>query len=306
MKINQKRIVLAGGSGFLGTALARELVARNYEVVVLTRAPKKRVDGVKEFEWDGKNLGEWIKFLDGAEAVVNLAGRSINCRHTPENLREIIDSRVNSVNAVGAAIYHVAQPPKVWIQSGSLAFYGDLADEWCDENSPQRPGTAIEICRQWENAFDAAKTPKTRKVLLRIGLVLARDEGLLLVLSKLTKWFLGGRVGSGKQFMSWIHNADMNHMFLDVIENEKLSGTFNATAQNPATNEEFMRELRRALHRPWSPPAPEWAVKIGSRFLKTEASLALTGRRCVPKRFLESGFQFQFPELRGALADIYK
>jgi uncharacterized protein len=306
MKANRKRIVLAGGSGFLGHALSKELLARNYEVVVLTRAPKIRADGVKEVEWDGQHIGEWIQHLDGAEAVVNLAGRSVNCRHTPENLREIIDSRVNSVTAVGSGIYHVAQPPKVWVQSGSLAYYGDLTDEWCDENSPQKSGTAIETCQQWENAFNAAKLPKTRKVLLRIGLVLARDGGLLTVLSKLTKWFLGGCVGSGEQFISWIHLADMNRMFLDVIENEKLSGVFNATGPNPATNEEFMRELRYALHRPWSPPVPEFAVKIGARLMKTEASLALTGRRCAPKRFLENGFQFQFPELHNALADIYK
>lgn len=306
MNVPKKRIVLAGGNGFLGRGLSRELRLRNYEVIVLTRTPKMRVDGVKEIEWDGKHLGEWIKFVDDAEAIVNLTGRSVNCRHTPENLREIIDSRVNSVNAIGAAIYHVAQPPKVWVQSGSLAYYGDLADESCDEDSPQKPGTAVEICRQWENAFEAAKTPKTRKVLLRIGLVLARDGGLLSVLSKLTKWFLGGRVGSGKQYMSWIHIADMNRMFLDAIENEKLSGVFNATGPNPVTNKEFMFELRRSLHRPWCPPAPEFAVKIGSRLMKTEASLALTGRRCTPKKFLENGFKFKFPKLADALANIYK
>jgi len=305
MNANRKRIVIAGGSGFIGTALAKELSRRNYEVIVLTRSPKLRADGVKEMEWDGEHIGEWIKFLDGAEAVVNLTGRSVNCRHTPENLREIIDSRVNSINAVGAGIYHIAQPPKVWVQSGSLAFYGDLADEWCDENSPQKPGTAIEICRLWENAFNAAPAPKTRKILLRIGFVLARDGGALSVLSKLTKWFLGGRVGSGKQFISWIHVADMNQMFIEAIENEKLSGAFNATGPNPVTNEEFMRELRYALSRPWSPPAPEWAVRIGSRLMKTEASLALTGRRCSPKRFLQSGFQFEFSKLRRAFGDIY-
>ncbi len=306
MNANKERIVLAGGSGFLGHALSKELLARNYEVIVLARAPKMRADGVKEVEWDGRHIGEWIQYLDGAEAIVNLTGRSVNCRHTPENLREIIDSRVNSVTAIGAAIFHVARPPKVWVQSGSLAYYGDLADEWCDENSPQSAGTAIEICRLWENAFNAANLPKTRKVLLRIGLVLAPDDGLLAVLSKLTKWFLGGRVGSGRQYMSWIHVADMNRIFLDAIKNEKLSGAYNATGPNPVMNEEFMYELRCALHRPWSPPAPEFAVKIGSRLMKTEASLALTGRRCAPKRFLENGFQFQFPELHGALSDIYK
>jgi uncharacterized protein len=306
MNGSRKRIILAGGSGFLGATLADKLLKRDYEVVVLTRKPRERRDGAREVAWDGAHIGGWISFLEGAEAVVNLAGRSVNCRHTPENLREIIDSRVNSVRAVGAAIHHVARPPRVWVQAGSLAFYGDLGDQWCDENSPSARGTAVEICRLWENGFNAASASNTRKVLFRIGIVLSREGGALPVLGQLTKWFLGGRVGSGKQFISWIHVADMNRMFLDAIEKEDLNGVGNATSPNPVTNQEFMRELRRALHRPWSPPAPEWAVRIGSRFMNTEPSLALTGRRCAPRRLLDRGFRFQFPHLRGALADIYE
>ena len=303
--MNKKRVVLAGGSGFLGRALTRTLLDRSCEVVVLTRTPRECADGVREVEWDAEHLGEWIRFLDGAEAVVNLTGRSVNCRHTPENLREIIESRVHSVGAVAGAIYHVTRPPRVWVQAGSLAFYGDRGGEWCDENSPPKVGTAVEICQRWENAFHTASAPKTRKVLFRIGIVLARDAGALSVLGKLARWFLGGRVGSGQQYLSWLHLADMNRMFLDALEREELAGTFNACAPNPVTNREFMRELRRALHRPWSPPAPGWAVHFGSRLLRTEPSLALTGRRCAPKRFLESGFKFQFAGLRAALQDIY-
>ncbi len=303
--MNKKRVVLAGGSGFLGRALAAELLKRDYDVVVLTRAPRERGDGVKEMEWDGEHVGEWIQFLEGAVAVVNLAGRSVNCRHTPENLREINESRVNSVSAVAAAIYHVTHPPRVWVQAGSLAFYGDTADHWCDENTPSGEGEATETCKLWENAFDNAPAPKTRRVLLRIGIVLGRDGGALSVLGKLARWFLGGAVGSGRQYISWIHLADMNRMFVEAIEREDLAGTFNATTPNPVTNAEFMSELRRALHRPWSPSAPEWAVRFGSMLMKTEPSLALTGRRCAPKRFLDSGFKFQFTELRAALKDIY-
>jgi hypothetical protein len=303
--MNKRRVVLAGGSGFLGRALARPLLDRDYEVVVLTRTPRERADSVREVEWDGEHVGEWIQYLDGAEAVVNLTGRSVNCRHTPENLREIIESRVNSVGAVAAAIYHVTRPPRVWVQAGSLAFYGDLGGEWCDENSPSKPGAAVEICRLWEKAFNTASAPKTRKVLFRIGIMLARDGGALSVLGKLTRWFLGGAAGNGRQYVSWIHITDMNRMFLEAIEREELTGTFNACTPNPVTNAEFMRELRRALHRPWSPPAPEWAVRFGSRLMQTEPGLALTGRRCAPKCFLESGFKFQYPELRAALKDIY-
>ena len=189
MNIAKKRVLLAGGSGFLGQSLAAELLARNYEVIVLTRSPRGRSDGVREVEWSGAHMGEWIKFLDGADAVVNLAGRSVNCRHTPENLREINESRVNSVRAIALALERVKNPPRVWVQSGSLALYGDTDDRWCDENAPVGQGEAAETCKLWENAFDSANAPKTRKVLLRIGFVLGRDGGALSVLGKLTKGF---------------------------------------------------------------------------------------------------------------------
>src|ERR1019366_4453821 len=301
-----RKIILAGGSGFLGQSLAKELLKRNYEVVVLTRRPRERGDGVREVEWSGAHVDEWINFLDGADAIVNLTGRSVNCRHTPENIHEINESRVNSVRAISLAFDHVKNPPRVWVQSGSLALYGDTDDRWCDENAPVGQGEAVETCKLWEGAFNSANAPETRKVLLRIGFVLDRDGGALSVLGNLAKWFLGGAVGSGRQYISWIHLADMNRIFLDAIEREDLSGAFNATGPNPSTNAEFMRELRRALHRPWSPPVPVWAVHFGSWLMQTEPSLALTGRRCAPKKFMDAGFKFQFPELRGALADIYK
>ena len=303
--MNKRRIVLAGGSGFLGRSLARKLLKKNYEVVVLTRSPEERQDGIAETGWNGKSLGDWVQFVDHAYAIVNLTGRSVNCQHTPENLREINESRVNSVNTLAAAIHNVAHPPHVWVQAGSLAFYGDLADEWCEENTPSGQGGAVETCRLWENAFKIVPLANTRRVLLRIGLVLARHGGALSVLGNLTKWFLGGAAGNGRQYVSWVHLADMNQMWMDSIERDDLVGVFNATAPNPVTNAEFMRELRRAMYRPWCPPAPVWAVRLGSRLMKTEPSLALTGRRCTPLHFLEKGFKFQYPELADALADIY-
>lgn len=303
--MNKKRVVLAGGSGFLGRAIAKELLARDYEVVVLTRSPRKQTDAVKEVPWDGKNSGEWIRFLDGAEVVVNLAGRSIQCRYTPENLRELVSSRVDSVLAIAAAMSQVTQPPRVWVQAEAIGFYGDPKDRLCDENSPAGSDTLAGICQPWEAAFNSASAPKTRRALLRIGFVLGRDGGALPVLAGLAKWFLGGTVGSGKQFISWIHVADLTRMFIEAIERDDLSGTFNAVSPNPVTNRWFMRELRRALHRPWSPPAPEWAVKLGSRLMGTEPSLALGGCRVAPKRFLEAGFKFQFPELSGALRNLF-
>ena len=304
--MNKKRVVLAGGSGFLGRELAKRLLLKNYEVVVLTRSPRPREDGILETAWNGKSLGDWVQHLDDAHAVVNLAGRSVNCRHTPENVREINESRINSVNAVAAAIHNVAHPPRVWVQAGSLAFYGDLDDQWCEEGAPSGEGTLVETCRLWENAFKAVPLANTRRVWLRIGLVLARDGGALSVLGKLTRWFLGGAAGSGRQYVSWIHLADINQMLMESIERDAITGVFNATGPYPVTNAKFMSELRRALHRPWCPPAPVWAVRLGSWWMQTEPALALTGRRGAPGRFLKLGFKFQFPELRGALKNIYQ
>jgi uncharacterized protein len=301
--MNLKRIVLAGGSGFIGQSLAKALLARGYEVVVLTRSPRTGT-GFREIEWDGAHIGEWIKFLDGAEAVVNLAGRNVNCPHTPENLREILESRVNSVRTIALSFAHVKTPPRVWVQASAVGFYGDTKDRLCDESSPTGNDALAGVCKSWEDAFNSADTPKTRRAVLRIGFVLGKNGGALPVLSKLTKCFLGGRAGNGRQFISWIHIADLAKMFIETIERENLSGTFNAVGLNPEMNRFFMRELRRALFRPWSPPVPEFAVRLGARWMESEPSLALSSQCCAPIRFLEAGFEYQFSKLRPALENL--
>jgi len=301
---HKKRVVLAGGSGFIGRSLAKELLARNYEVVVLSRSPREHSDGVREVEWNGIHIGEWIQHLNGAEAVVNLAGRNINCPHNRKNILEIAQSRLNSVRALAGALGHITHQPRVWVQASAIGFYGNQGDQVCTEETPNGADKLAEVCREWENAFNSAVMPKTRRVLLRIGVVLGRDGGALPVLARITRCFLGGAAGSGKQYISWIHQSDLNRMFLEAIERKDLAATFNATSPYPVMNKEFMCELRRALHRPWSPPAPVWAVRLGSWLMQTESSLALSGCRCAPQRFLEALFRFQFPDLAGALKDI--
>lgn len=299
-----KKVILPGGSGFLGHSFATDLVEAGYDVIVLTRAATKYKGPGRAVEWDGKNAAEWAREFDGAAAVVNFTGKSVNCRYTPANRQEINESRVDSVRAVDRATMACQNPPRVLIQAASLAVYGDAGDRICDESAPPGNGFPVETCLLWENAFNEGNTPGTRRVLFRIGFVLGRDGGALAVLGKLTRRFLGGTVGSGKQYISWLHIADLNRMFRRAMECDKISGVYNATGPQPVTNREFMRALRRVLHRPWSPPAPAWAVKIGSWFIGTEACLALTGRRCVPKRLVDEGFEFKFPELDGALQDV--
>lgn len=298
------RIVIAGGSGFIGSALARTFTRLGYEVVILTRFPRERFDGVREVLWNGLHIGEWVEEFDGAAAVINLAGKSINCPHTPENLHEIHESRMNSVYAVAAAIKHVKVKPGVWVQASAIGFYGDTGDNICTETAPAGTSDLAKICIDWEGLTAAAERPLIRKVVLRIGFVLGKDGGALPVLGTLARLFLGGAAGSGRQYISWIHIADLAKMFVTVIEKEKFCGAFNAVSPDPVTNAEFMAALRRALGRPWSPPVPAFAVKLGARLMGGEPSLALSSHRCYPAQFKEAGFQFQFPELAPALQDL--
>jgi uncharacterized protein (TIGR01777 family) len=216
---------------------------------------------------------------------------------------------VNSVQAIAQSIPHVniphiKQPPRTWVQASAVGFYGDTKDRLCDETSPVGTDALAGVCKQWEDAFNSVEVPDMRRVLLRIGFVLGRHGGALPVLEKLTRYYLGGSVGNGRQFISWIHLEDLTRMFVAAIEREDLSGTFNAVGASPVTNAEFMRELRHALHRPWSPPAPEFAVRLGAHFMKSEPSLALSSQCCAPVRFLEAGFEFNYSKLRPALENL--
>jgi uncharacterized protein (TIGR01777 family) len=300
-----KRVILAGGSGFVGRALAPVLAAKGYHVVALGRGAPQRKEGVDYLQWDGKTVGNWSSALEGAAAVVNLTGKNINCRHTLENRREIIRSRVDSVRVLGNAIALCATPPVVFVQASGVGYYGDTGEQVADEKTSPGDDFPGQVCREWEGAFNALDLPGTRKVILRLGVVLGRDGGALPVLEKLTRWFLGGAVGSGRQFISWIHVADLIHLFVSTIERPELVGVFNATTPGAVTNREFMRELRRALHRPWSPPVPAPFVRAGAWLMGSEGDLALLSSRCAPRRFLEHGIQFQFPTLREVFANLY-
>lgn len=306
--MNKGKVILAGGSGFLGRSLARHLLDAGYDdVVVLTRsdAATDRA-GVRHVTWDGKTQGEWSRELDGAVAVINLAGRNVNCRYNAANRREIVESRVDSVRAIGTAIRACANPPTVLIQAATLAILGDAGDAIRDESAAPGVGFSPDVAKAWEAAFNESITPNTRRILLRISFALGRDGGALGTLATLTRCFLGGTVGTGRQYISWIHVDDLCRLMIWAIENDHAKGLYNATAPNPVTNAEFMRELRGALHRPWSPPAPSWAVRVGAFFLRTEPELALWGRRGIPKRLVDEGFAFRFPELRDALRDLYE
>ena len=304
---NIPRVVIAGGSGFLGRRLAAILTARDYKVVILTRNASVSTDpNIDEEPWDAKSLGPWCRSLDGAAAIVNLTGKSVNCRPTPENRRQILNSRIDSVEVLGRAVRDCATPPPVWVQASSMAIYGNTGDREITETAPAAEGYPADVCVQWEEVLGHAALPTMRWVTMRIGLVLGREGGALPVLERLTKWGLGGSVGSGKQWVSWIHCADMDQLFVRAIEDPDMAGAYNTGSPMPLTNRDFMKTLRQVLRRPWSPPAPVFAVRMGSYVMGVDPNLALTGRRCLPERLLREGFIFQFPELEDALNNLYK
>ncbi|MGA9175499.1 MAG: TIGR01777 family oxidoreductase [Thermoactinomyces sp.] len=302
---HSKKVVLAGGSGFLGQSLANALLERGYEVVILTRSPSAVREGIQYVQWDGETLGNWVKEIETCAALINFTGKSVNCIYTKKNREEIISSRVNSVRVLHQAIANCANPPEVFIQAGSLAIYGNTTRE-CDENASYGNGFSVDVCKQWEEEFFKRPLPHTRQVLFRIGFALGKNGGALEPLEKLVKFHLGGTIGSGKQYISWIHIEDLNQMFLTAIENSKIIGIYNATGPNPTTNKVFMKTLRNVLEKSWAPPAPAPLVWLGAYLIMRAApELALTGRNCIPKRMIEHGFSFTYSNLEEALNEIY-
>jgi uncharacterized protein (TIGR01777 family) len=303
--VTARRLVLAGGSGFLGQCLARDFLAAGGEVDVLTRSPGANILG-RAVAWDGSTAGDWARVLEGATAVVNFTGKSVNCRYTGSNRRAILESRLRPVEALGRALMECKNPPPTWVQAASLAIYGNPGERVCDETAPPGSGFSVEVCRRWEEAFNSQEVGSTRKVLLRIGFVLGAGGGALEPLARLARLGLGGPAGSGRQYISWLHVADLNRMIGWAIDSRDAIGTYNSTGPNPVTNREFMGALRRAVGRPWSPPVPAWMVGIGAWAMQTEPELILTGRRCVPRRLAEQGFDFKHPTLDAALAGILR
>jgi uncharacterized protein len=307
----KRRIILAGGSGFLGKALVQHFVARGDEVIVLTRSPRERSDGAKEVVWDAKSLGEWIKWIEGAEVVINLAGKSVDCRYNEPNRKAIINSRVDSTRILGEAIAKCQQPPRVWLNSSSATIYRHTFDKLMDESgetgaTPEaKDEFSIEVIRAWERALDEAQTPATRKVAMRITLVFGRDGGVFPVLRRLARLGLGGKMGSGRQYVSWIHVTDFLRAVEWLVDKDELNGPVNLAAPNPLPNREMMRLIRDACGVPFGLPATEWMLEVGAFLIRTETELIIKSRRVVPGRLLGSGFKFQYPDFPGALRNLF-
>jgi uncharacterized protein (TIGR01777 family) len=307
------KIVIPGGTGQVGNILARAFHEAGHSVVVLSRRPSKAPWRVAA--WDAETLGDWKEELEGADAVINLAGQSVNCRYHPQNRRAIKESRVNSARVVGEAISKAHRPPGIWLQMSTATIYAHRYDAPNDEVNgilggaePDAPDTwrfSIDVATSWEQAVDEKMVPDTRKVKMRAAIVLSPNEGGVFdTLLRLVRYGLGGRAGNGNQYVSWIHYEDFVNAVNWIIEHDNLEGVVNLAAPNPLPNAEFMRALRDAWGSPFGLPATELMLEAGAFFLRTETELILKSRRVVPGRLLESGFTFKFPTWAEAALDL--
>jgi len=307
------RVVIPGGSGQVGTLLARAFHADGHDVVVLSRRPTPQPWRV--VAWDGATLDTWQRDVDGSDVVVNLTGRSVNCRYNAANRREIMESRIASTRVIGDAIGRASHPPPLWLQASTATIYAHRFDAANDEGSGVLGGTernapdtwrfSIDVARAWERTCDEAVTPATRKVLLRSAITMSVDEGGAFdALLGLVRHGLGGAAGTGRQFVSWIHGEDFVAAVRWLIEQRDIDGAVNLASPRPLPNAEFMRVLREAYGVPFGLPAGDWMLEIGAAFMRTETELVLKSRRVVPQKLLERGFTFKFPEWSEAAADL--
>lgn len=305
----QLRVALVGGSGHIGTLLARHFHQQRHEVCVLARTTFSGPWRV--VAWNGVQLGDWVKTLDGADVVINLAGRSVDCRYSAANKAEILESRIRSTKILGQAIQTLSSPPSVWLNASTATIYRHAMDRPMDEETGELGGTeagapdtwrfSIEVAKRWEETFFATNTPNTRKVALRSAMTMSPDHGGVFdSLLRLVRFGMGGRMGSGQQYVSWIHEMDFVRAVEFLIAKKTIDGVVNVASPNPVTNEEFMKTLQQAWGIRIGLPATEQMLKIGAIFLRTETELILKSRRVVPARLLREGFTFEFPEWRAA------
>lgn len=290
-----KKVVIAGGTGFIGNYIANRFKEESYDVLIVSRSPG-------HVSW---NPLELEKAIDNSELVINLAGKSINCRNNPENRKVLLDSRIEPTILIGNAVLACANPPKLWINASATGIYKPSEVHPSTENETDL-GTDFlaQLVHEWEKVFFGFQLPKTRQIALRTSVVIGKNGGALKPLVSLTKFGLGGKQASGKQKISWIHIEDYFRILLFLVEYPTLSGIINGTSPYPISNKSFMHAIRQTLHVPIGIPAPEFAIRLGARLIGTEPSLLLDSSYIVPKRLLGAGFRFTYSKLKKALSDI--
>ena len=305
--IKYKKIVLAGGSGQIGTALIEHFKERTEKIIILSRASEKQVGNLTYLNWDGKNVGAWAKELEDVDILFNLVGKNVNCRYTEKNKKEIFDSRTDSIKVLAKAISNCKQVPKLWMQSASATIYRHAEDRSMSETDIEIGyGFSVEVCKKWEKTFweETEQFNNMRKVILRTSLVLGKKEGVFPRLKNLTLFGLGGKQGNGKQWVSWIHEQDVVGLSEWIADHKEINGIINCTAPVPVKNTAFMKAIQSAYKMPIGLPSPTWLLELGALIIGTETELILKSRWVLPTKLLNSGFQFQYPEINSAVNQI--
>lgn len=293
----KKKIIIAGGSGFIGQELANYF-KNKYHVIVLTRGNYKNENGITFMNWDAKSLGNWATELEGAEALINLTGKSVNCRYNEANKAEIYESRLNSTAILGEAIKQCKQKPKVWINAASGTIYrNEFEKPNTETNGIIGEGFSVDVCQKWEQMFYSFSFKEVRQINLRIAIVLQKDKSVMIPFKKLAKFGLGGKAGNGNQMFSWIHIDDFCRAINHFINHQKSIGTYNLASPNAVTNANFMQKIREKLNMPIGINQPKWLLEIGAWLIKTETELILKSRWVYPEKLINEGFKFHFEKM---------
>ncbi|MCK6606739.1 MAG: TIGR01777 family oxidoreductase [Flavobacterium sp.] len=293
----KNKLIVAAGTGFLGNVLIQHFKNKFEEIIVLTRGKSETKNRIKYINWDAKSFSGWEKELENADVVINLAGKSVDCRYTEKNKAEILDSRIDSTKILNEAILQYENPPKHFINSSTATIYRHSEDKEMDEYSGEIGNDfSMNVAKSWEETFYEVETPKTLKTAIRTSIVLGKNGGAFVPLKKLTQLGLGGKNGDGKQFISWVHEKDFARAVEFIIEKE-LSGSINVVSPKPIRNEEFMKKLQKAIGIPFGLPIPKTLLEFGAKIIKTETELVLKSRNVIPKRLTENGFEFEFGDL---------
>lgn len=301
----KKKIVIAGGTGFVGRYLTRRFLREGFEVAVLARHPAALPAGAQMVVWNGRDPGPWASVLEGADLLVNLSGASVNCRHSASNKRKLTESRLQAVNALGAALIAAERPPKTWINASGAGIYNpDTPGAHGEESTDYGDDFIAALARSWEAALFECPVHGIRRVALRMGVVLGKGGGAWPVLLRAATFGAGGRSGSGKQFVSWIHEEDVYSAILFLYGHPGIEGPVNLVSPSPETNRTFMSAVRKQAGMPLGIPQPAWLVRIGTTLMGTDPSLLLRNSRVVPERLLAAGFRFTHPTLADALARL--
>jgi uncharacterized protein (TIGR01777 family) len=299
------KIILAGGSGFMGTTLAEHYKEKTKEIIILTRGKERTEGNIRYLNWNGKEPGPWLTEIENADLLVNLTGKSVNCRYNEKNMREIFDSRTGSTEALGIALNSINNPPPVWINCASATIYRHAEDRPMDEYHGEiGEGFSVEVCRKWEETFNEIDIPGVRKVILRTAIVFGKHDGVMKRLVNLARLGLGGKMGNGMQYVSWIHEEDFARAVEWLQCNEKAEGVYNLSAPNPLHNYKMMEILRKTLNIPFGLPSPEWLLKIGALVIGTETELILKSRWVLPAKLLKEGFEFKYEYFEDAAEEI--